>query len=90
MFLDYKLILPLLKADEKMLLEANGNIFNTNNIGQASFENILTQYSEIRQKNFQALIDRYAEDMEMFGYKFEKETLKASCEIRRKDGTFCC
>ena len=92
MISDSRLIFSQLKLDEDALNESSGNVYNKENLSNAekSFKNILTPLSQVTSPKLQALVDRYAFDMELFGYKFNTTTFEASCEIRRTDGTFCC
>ena len=87
---DSRLVLPALNVDENTLNKATGNVYSKVSNDQPSFEEILEPLSQLSTSLLQALVDRYALDLELFGYKLDTRTLKASCEIRREDGTLCC
>ena len=93
MYTDSSHILPLIGADNHVLDDLTNNVIMSTKQSQKYTlfkEKPLEEFKDIPAKYIYFILKRYSLDMELFGYKFDEKTLKASCQIQTEDGDFCC
>ena len=86
---DANLVLSVIGANSSLLNDATLNV-NTKTPAARGFSQIVHELKHLPRKLVDALLGEYALDMYVFGYKFDLETMEASCVIRTADGGFCC
>ena len=55
-----------------------------------NFRKVLEELKTVPKLYLEQLVEKYAIDMELFGYDFDAETRTASCGINTADGRVCC
>ena len=90
---DGAILTSRLAADLKNLSEIPVVHSNQNSTpGNTAFlhtSKILTEYKDVEASAVDKFLEYYRNDMEMFGYSWDKDTLTASCSIQTSDGVCC-
>ena len=82
------------QADTLSLVRMNpsnkGPSFSQSNNTNSRFEKLLQEYKEVSPKLMDRLVKKYSTDMQLYGYKFDQNSLIASCEIQIGPNATCC